>query len=567
MHSNSFRLLSFLVLFLVCPLPALAQGEERMEASASLEAKEAAPGDIVRVKLKLDVKAGFHTYPTTQKDPKAKDFVTTIRVKNAKDAPVGRSGEVKEPEPKVKFEQALGASVGYLEDSVEMEVPLLVKADAPAGPAKFSLAVVTQVCDEMGCVPFNKSFDFDLNIKGGKKPAGPPSPLTPGSASGSDESDKSGTASTGPAAGTSKAADGKEETLWSFTLVGIGFGFLTLLTPCVFPMIPITVSFFLKQEQSGQKAIVNALVYTLTIIVSMTVIAYAFVQSFQTLSQEWFTNFVLGALFIFFALSLFGMYEITLPAFLTRWTSAGEAKGGYLGTMFMALTFTLISFSCVAPFLGGFAGATAKERPLLWNLSGALGFSVTFALPFLALALFPSMLKKMPKSGNWLNAMKVVMGLLEVAAALKFLRTAEIRLTGSNPQVLTYDLVLALYIALCLIAALYLLGLFRMPHDEPDEGKIGVGRLLWSLLFFGLGIYLLPGLFWAPNGEKMRPPGKVFAWIDSFLLQASDTAPIPLGASQGNGSDQQKWQGFLEPALKEARSKKQRIFIDFTGVT
>jgi thiol:disulfide interchange protein DsbD len=430
----------------------------------------------------------------------------------------------------------------------------------------------------MGCVPFSKTYDFEVKVKEAKT-AGAKTGEPPPAESKKAQAETKTPSSSAPV-GITKTSGGSAtpvstqvttpETLASFTLKGIIFGFITLLTPCVFPMIPITVSFFLKQKKEGSEALINATVYTLTIIASMTVIAYFFVQLFQQLTQQGITNLILGALFIYFALSLFGAYEITLPSFLTRWTSAGESKGGYIGTIFMAMTFTIISFSCVAPFLGGFAGATAAERPVLWNVSGALGFAVAFASPFFLLALFPSVLKTLPKSGNWLNTMKVVMGFLEVAAAIKFFRAAELRWTAGAPEYLTYDVCLALYIALCLLSGLYLLGLFLLPHDHgTEERRIGVGRLIWSLLFFSIGIYLFPGLFRSPDGEKLRPSGIIFSWVDAFLLPGADTKPLTLSfrGNSGEAAPAQKWVGFLQEAITHAKSKKQRIFIDFTGVT
>lgn len=562
--------------------------KDRMEASASLSTLEGKPGDTITLKLNLDVKPGFHTYPSVQKDSNSSNFVTSVRVKNEKDASVERSGNVKEPEPKDKLEVALGATVSYFDSPVTLEVPLKIKSNATAGKTKFTISLVTQVCDKMGCIPFTKPFDFEINIKPAEQNAAPskkpiPPPEDPDTFDPNVKLKIAGpvgirskktdtverpqkTAETKPA-----TADKNEETLWSFTLKGVIFGFITLLTPCVFPMIPITVSFFLKQNKTGQEAIINAAVYTLSIIISMSFIAYFFIQTFQELAQLGSTNLVIGALFIYFALSLFGAYEITLPSFLTRWTSAGESKGGYVGTIFMAMTFTIISFSCVAPFLGGFAGATAAERPVLWNIAGALGFAVAFASPFFLLALFPSWLKALPKSGGWLNTMKVVMGFLEVAAAIKFFRAAEMRWKAGLPEFLTFDVSISIYIALCFLCGIYLLGTYKLPHDDHGDEKktIGVGRLIWSMVFISLGIYLFPAMFRSPDGEKLRPAGIIYSWIESFLLPGGDTKPIKLAfvSEKGTAASAQKWHGFLPEAMIDAKTRKQRIFIDFTGVT
>lgn len=544
-----------LVLFLF-PITLMGQ-DERMEISATTQAKEVVPGEVFIVKVKLDLKEGFYTYPTRQKDPAAESMVNIIRVKGGEKALVEKKGDIKEPEGKDKFDPALNATITKYDHPVEFEVPLVVKKGTPDGNVKFTLTVTGQACDDMSCLPGTKSFDFEVVSKGNGKEA--PAANKEAKQPGEDKP-------------VIKKAEvpAEDTTLLSFILTGVGFGFGTLLTPCVFPMIPITVSFFLKQNKSKSQAIMNALVYTLTIVISLAIFAYLFVSFFQKLTQMSITNMLLAGLFFYFAFSLFGAYEITLPGFLTRWTSAGEAKGGYIGTIFMAMTFTIISFSCVAPFMGGFAGATAQERPVLWNILGSLSFATAFASPFFVLALFPSWLKALPKSGSWMNTLKVIMGFLEVAAAIKFIRTAEVLWRKGDPIYMTFDVALALYISICVLSGFYLLGMYKLPHDDHDEGhsRIGVGRLFWSMLFFGLGVYLLPALFRGPDGEKMRPAGVIYAWIDAFLLPSGDTKAIPI-YSQTNpqASNKDKWITTLPEALKDAKANKRRIFVDFTGMS
>src|SRR5262249_37692165 len=346
-----------------------------------------------------------------------------------------------------------------------------------------------------------------------------------------------------------------DEGLLAFILAGIFWGAISLLTPCVFPMIPITVSFFIKQsEKEHHRPLAMAVVYSATIVIVLSIGAVLLLSVFQAASQHWVTNFILGGLFIFFALSLFGMYEITLPSAFANYTSTQQGRGGMMGTIFMALTFSIISFSCVAPFMGGFAALVpsfgnvsamfkAGEYGALFGIFGkltlgALAFSITFASPFFFLALFPSMLRKMPKSGSWMNTVKVVMGFLEVAAAIKFLRAAELLMFG-QAQFLTYDLALGMYVALSLACGLYLLGLFRLPHDDPPE-HVGVPRLIVSVLFLSLGIYLAPALFRLNADQKQRPTGTVFAWLDSFLLPDL----------------QERRLGNLAEGLREARDKR-----------
>jgi thiol:disulfide interchange protein DsbD len=355
--------------------------------------------------------------------------------------------------------------------------------------------------------------------------------------------------------------DVEQSGLLAFVLAGIFWGAVSLVTPCVFPMIPITVSFFLKQsEKEHHRPVVMASVYSLTIVVVLTLAAAFLLSVFVWLSINPILNYFLGGLFIFFALSLFGMYEIELPSGMARFTSSREGRGGLVGTMFMALTFTIISFACVAPFLGGFGGTAAAARPLWHNLLGGLAFSATFAAPFFLLALFPSLLRSMPKSGSWLNSVKVVMGFLELAAAFKFFRSAELVQTGGVPTFFTFDLVLGIWVALCLLAGLYLIGVFNLPHDTPAE-SISVPRLLFAIVFFGLGFYLSPALFKTGQAAGNQPGGAVYAWVDSFLLPE---------ARAGQAGDMPKT-GNLDWAVAEARDYRKRtgqpkrIFIDFTG--
>jgi thiol:disulfide interchange protein DsbD len=324
-------------------------------------------------------------------------------------------------------------------------------------------------------------------------------------------------------------------------------------------MIPITVSFFLKQsEKEHHQPMTMALVYSGTIVVVLTLAAAFLLSVFRWLSVNPFMNYGLGLLFVYFALSLFGMYDIELPGGLARYTSSHEGQGGLAGTMFMALTFTIISFACVAPFLGGFGGTAAGiERPWWHNLAGGLAFAITFAAPFFLLALFPTMLRRLPRSGSWLNSVKVVMGFLELAAAIKFFRSAELVLTNSETWLFTFDFALGIYVALAFLCGLYLLGVYRLPHDTPEE-HLGVMRMLFAMLFLAIGLYMLPALFKDASGDNQRPRGTLYAWIDSFLLPEAkpgeESGNLPATVAQAR-------------AAGEKDGKPQRIFVDFTGVS
>jgi thiol:disulfide interchange protein DsbD len=537
-------------------------------------------GETVTWRLTVELGKDWHIYPLEQVDPAASLHVTTItfekspdliQVEKLKDPP----GFVARPEPAEQIKE-----LRYYEGRVVWEVPMVVSPNASPGQHAIKANFRWQVCNPRTCLPWE---EMDLSV-----------PLTVGTESVSvdpkyEEAVKRPTLSTpvpsaAPPAerGTStheepsveeyqatmqaildqlQRPEARNTGLLAFLLAGVFWGAVSLVTPCVFPMIPITVSYFLKQsDKQHQRPLTLAAVYCGTIVVVLTIAAVLLLSFFRQLSINPLLNFALGALFVFFALSLFGMYEIELPSGLARFTSAREGQGGLVGTMFMALTFTIISFACVAPFLGGFGGTAATAgRSWVEIVLGGLAFSVTFAAPFFVLALFPSLLKKLPKSGSWLNSVKVVMGFLELAAAFKFFRLGELLLSDHPPAFFTYDLVLGMWVALSLLCGLYLLGVYRLPHDTPAE-HVGVPRLLFSFAFLSLGFYFVPALFKVgAGGEPQRPSGTVYAWVDSFLL------PEPRVGKSGLS-----WSANLRQALDDAQKgqvtgKRKLVFVDFTG--
>ncbi|MDY3555849.1 cytochrome c biogenesis protein CcdA [Gemmata sp. JC717] len=346
-------------------------------------------------------------------------------------------------------------------------------------------------------------------------------------------------------------------TLWAFVATAAAWGLISLVTPCVFPMIPITVSIFLKQAHGSLgERLKLASVYCLTIITVLGLSAFTLLKFMAWLSTHPVTNVLLGALFFVLALSLFGMYDIGLPNALQKRLQAKQSKGGVVGTIFGALAFTVISFTCVAPFLGGFAGIAGSDSSFtVKEIAGGLAFATAFAAPFFVLALVPGLLKALPRSGGWLDSVKVVMGFLELAAALKFLRTAELRLLPST-EYFTFDLVLGGWVAISFACGLYLLNAYRLPHDE-EQPNIGVPRLIFALLFLGLSAYLAPALL-KFDGKPQRPSGAVYAWVEAFLLP--EDKPTESGADE-------VWRTDLQEALDASKKSGQPVFVDFTGVT
>ncbi len=480
--------------------------------------------------------------------------------------------------------------------------------DTKPGKKFLNLALKLQACDEGHCYLGLPLLDVPITVDVGTASSPPPAKerfvkpetqivLNAGEVidpntlppSVAPKAGSSGSAEHPPRAhDTSKAAerDGAktdaavpaDNDLLSFIGLAILGGAASLVTPCVFPMIPITVSFFIKQSEAKKHSpLLLALVYSGTIAAVLTIAGICLIQVLQPFSQHWLTNLFLGVLFIVFALSLFGMYEIVLPSRLVNLTSAQEGRGGIVGTVFMALTFSIISFTCVAPLYGGFIGLTASSQGGTWwsNSSvllklglGALAYSVTFASPFFLLALFPTLMKALPKSGSWMNTVKVVMGFLELAAAIKLLRAAEVTFFSGQASFLTYDIALGLYITLAFACGLYLLNVYRLPHDHEPKESLSVLQLLFSMAFLAFGLYLVPALFKEGNGDRQRPSGRVYGWVEAFLLrnEAGDGARPVVASGPGAAENELVWIGDLNQALEQAEKEKKLVFIDFTGI-
>ncbi len=285
-----------------------------------------------------------------------------------------------------------------------------------------------------------------------------------------------------------------ERSLWGFFWLAFGLGLLALLTPCVFPMIPMTVSFFMQGSDNKARGFLRGLVFGISIVAIYTslgvIVSISNVgpNAANALSTHWIPNLIFFALFVAFAFSFFGMYELVLPS---RWVNKADSKvekGGFGGAFFMALTTVLVSFSCTGPIVGALlveaAGGLAL-KPIL----GMFGFALAFAIPFTLFAIFPSWLKGMPKSGGWLNAVKVVLGFIVLAFSMKFL----LALDPAN-KILTRELYLAVWIVLFFMLGLYFLGKIKFSHDS-DVPHVSVPRLLLSIASFTFVVYLFIGLF------------------------------------------------------------------------
>ncbi len=342
-----------------------------------------------------------------------------------------------------------------------------------------------QVCSDIDgkCIAFDEDFAFGDNAAVEKK------------------SERIATSSAGEYKVDSSLNQPDPNTPYSllgFMFVAFLGGLAALLTPCVFPMIPMTVTFFTGKAQSRSKAIRNALIYGLSIVViyvvAGTLVAVINGPEFANwLSTHWLPNVFFFAVFFVFALSFLGLFEINLPSSLVNKMDAKADKGGLGGIFFMAFTLVLVSFSCTGPIVGSILVESAGGQ-VIKPLVGMFGFSMAFAIPFCLFAIFPDWLKSLPKSGGWLNSVKVVLGFLELALGLKFLSVAD---QVYHWGILDRDVYLVLWIVIFTLLGLYLLGKIRLPNDSALE-KLSVGRLMMALATFSFVLYMVPGLFGAP---------------------------------------------------------------------
>jgi thiol:disulfide interchange protein len=365
--------------------------------------------------------------------------------------------------------------------------------------------------------------------------------------------------------------------LWLFFFVAFGSGFVALLTPCVFPMIPMTVSFFTHSSRGRGAAISKAIIFGLSIIGIYIILGFATSLAFgpefaNFVSTHWIPNVLFFLIFLVFAISFFGAFDIVLPTSLVNSMDEKADKGGIIGVFFLAFTLALVSFSCTGPIVGSILVASAGGE-VIKPLVGMAGFSLAFAIPFTLFAAFPSWLNGLPKSGGWLNSVKVVLGFLELAFAFKFLSVAD---QTYHWGILDRHVYISIWIVIFTLLGFYLIGKIQLPHDSPVE-KISVTRLLFSILTFSFVIYLIPGMFGAPLKalSGYLPPQSTHDFDLNELIRANSGGGQV--ASNSNICEPPKYANMLhlphgltgyfdlDQALECSSELGKPIFIDFTG--
>nr|WP_309693247.1 cytochrome c biogenesis protein CcdA [Armatimonas sp.] len=514
--------------------------------SVKVAPSPAHPGEFVAVTVTAIIPKGTHLYSVTADESLFTPTSLTVEGK-------GITGVGKPTESKTEpfFSSVDKVTVGVHENVATFTQALSLTSDIALGSTPLKVSMRYQACDESGCLPPTTE---DLKLNPLTVEAGParsefasPGSLGLATPSGSAKGDVGGAAPT---------------SLLTFILTAFGAGLLALITPCVFPMIPVTFSYFTKLATAKgndspavvQKMIVKlATLYCLGIVVSFTAFGLIMAVTVGAAGATKFAanpwvNLGFATLFVVFGLALLEVFELKLPGKVMSLTGSGRKTGGYLGVFLLGLTFVIASFTCAAPFVGTVMVLAANGKEFFRPILGMALFATALALPFFLLAIFPSLLKKMPKSGDWLTTIKGAMGFLELAAAVKFLSNADL---VWNWKLLSSPLCLLLYGLSLLAGGVWLLGKLSIGFNTP-QGNPTPARRIWSGVFIAIAIYF----FYGVSGRPLHP------------LLAGFLPPPDYGFGNGKKLEGElEWGSDLEKAKAEAKETGKKIIIDFTGHT
>ena len=545
-------------------------------------------GDMYRIVLEASIPAPYHMYDMGPYEggPNA----TTITFTAGAGATL-EGGVEQLSTPERHYDKTFEMEIGTFAGKALFTQRVKLAAEKAAVTAQLEW----MICDDTSCMPpEDTEMTIDLTAQAGAATA---SAATPQDTAPAGTADKAAVAEAPDNAGGGSAQAAAEPaqkdaagggSLWALIIEAILWGFAALLTPCVFPMVPMTVSFFMKSSGSpamgrfraGMYGFFIVALYTLpiaAIIVITRIVGGDAVTAdiFNWLATHWLPNILFFLVFMVFAASFFGAFEITMPSWMVNKTDSKADSKGLAGIFFMALTLVLVSFSCTGPIVGSvLIKSTSGE---FWSpIVTMLAFSVAFALPFTVFAFFPSMLKKLPKSGGWLNSVKVVLGFIEVALGMKFLSVAD---QTYHWGILDREIYLALWIAIFTLLGLYLIGKLKFKYDSELK-YISVGRLVLAIIVFAFVAYMLPGMWGAPlkGLSGYMPPIQ----SQDFVLGAY-TGPTTSQAYTGTSTmtssgNTKKYADFLAPlpygidgyyhygqAMEAAVKADKPLFIDFTG--
>ncbi|MDQ3623410.1 MAG: thioredoxin family protein [Verrucomicrobiota bacterium] len=545
------------------------------------------PGASYSLKVHAEIDAPWHLYSVTQPRP---PIATRIVAGPAR---LVRSRIARQPAPLKKYDPNFEITSELFAGRVTFELPVAIAASVKPGRHKAFVAVLYQACTEVVCLPpAQDTFAVALNVKALPAGAALAAPLagetddSETGVSGSLETLEAGSAPTGdgrtnplPGAGTvnglpvgigsvaaaNLAAGGQG--FWPFIALAALMGGLALLTPCVFPMIPITVSYITKrnegspEKRSRRESVRDAMVYGVGIIMAFSALGLLLAIVFGATGINRFAanpwvNLLVAALFVGFALDLLGVYSFRLPWQMLTKLHGQTGRGGNSGLLIMGLVFAVTTFTCTVPFVGTLLVAAAAGN-WAWPLLGMLVFSTVFALPFFVLALVPEYMRSLPRSGSWMGALKVTLGLVELGAAFKFLSNVDL---VWQLGILHRSVVIAIWVAIAAAISLYLFGAMGTPSNGTAVAKraIGPGRLAVGGVFLAFTLFLASGLF----GRRL---GEVEAFLPPQIYPGDEVSPLT--ARRDPGTEELAWFASYDEGLATARSTNRPIFVDFTGFT
>ena len=547
------RILLLGFLFLTTALTANAQLFEQQDSeildpvswTAEVEQKN---DSIYELVFKAELEPGWHLY--SQEEVEAGGPLPTEFSFNSEEGNYELVGTTREPEGIALFDPVFEMDIKYFED--EVEFVQTIKVEPGKNPA-VQASVFFMVCDEEQCLA-PETVPFTLSLAAGKA-------VETASNIEISEVDRAKTAALNidiKGAAGSRVEDEQETEYMSLFFLGFIGGLIALLTPCVFPMIPLTVSFFTKGARTKKRGLVNAIMYGVFIFMIYLLLSLPFhlldsvnPEILNNISTNVTLNIIFFIIFIFFAFSFFGFYEITLPS---SWSNKMDDKassfGGVIGVFFMALTLAIVSFSCTGPILGSLLGSSLTTDGGAMQLSfGMGGFGLALALPFALFALFPNWLNSLPKSGGWLNSVKVVLGFIELALAFKFLSNADL---VQHWGILKREIFLGIWVIIGIGLLLYLFGILRFPHDGPKT-KLSKGRLLLGFITLAFVAYLIPGLSNTRYANLKLlsgfPPPLFYS-----IYEKETEGPLGLKAYKN-----------FEEGVAAAKEQNKPILLDFTG--
>jgi thiol:disulfide interchange protein len=478
-------------------------------------------------------------------------------------------GKAKESKTTTAFNDIFGVNETFFHDKAQIQQEItLVNPKVTSIQAELNY----QVCKEV-CINLEKKFTFKIPVVVAISATAPVTTSVKLDSAKVDTSKtvavvKAETTTTVEKKGVEIPKSNSKRGLWSIFFIAFFSGFAALLTPCVFPMIPMTVSFFTKQSKTRAAGIKNAIIYGVSIILIYVLLGFLVTWIFgadalNALSTNVWFNIIFFVLLVFFATSFLGAFEIMLPHSWANKVDSQADRGGIIGILFMALALAIVSFSCTGPIVGTLLVEAASKGGIA-PIIGMLGFSLALALPFMLFAMFPGWLHSLPKSGGWLNTVKVVLGFLELALAFKFLSNADLVL---QLHLLEREVFLVIWIAIFGALAFYLFGKITLPHDSPLS-HISVGRLSLGLIVLSFTIYLIPGLWGAPlKLISAFPPPMEYSesplGVGSVNVASTSATILPDGAKLG--PHQIVVFDDYDKGLAYAKTVNKPIMLDFTG--